>query len=649
MNNSKQRIKTLFVCILLTVFCSSLIVSEVDTFADNRSYEIYEYTINVAVNTDGSADIEEIIRYDFHGSFNGVYRDIDFSRTDGITNFRIYVINMDGSFNEIIPSSENNESKDGTYTDYIAEYGISPYSETIAKYKVYEKSYNERKTFVYQYRFNNVVTKYDDIAEFNRKIVDSNWDVPLNNITINITLPRGASKEEIKVFGHGSLLGESEIINGQKVVFTVPYVMPGEMVETLVLFPTHLVPEAMQIVSKEALPGILENERTLAEEANEQREVARRELEREQTFNIIGTALVGFLTVLWVALFIYVYNKYDKELESDFKQKYYRELPGNYTPAEMSCLMSMGHINTNDITATLMDLVRKRYLILTTERVVKKRLILQDKQIESYAVSINPNAPSSAYLKRHEEFLIEWFIHRLGDGNTIILDNISDYTKSERNATKFCKDYRSFSDLATKEAEKLNFFDKSSDKGKFIIRIAAIMYFIIAFVILFIFETSWALILLFISIFTFIYSVTINKRTRYGNEQKAKWTAFRNFLKDFSRLDKAGLPSIVIWEHYLVYAISLGVAKEVIKQLPLVISEYDYNDGNLTFLSGYGSSIVFTDFTHVLDSTISSVTNAIDNAMNVANSTLSSSSGSGGGFSGGSSGGGGGGGGGGAF
>ena len=58
---------------------------------------------------------------------------------------------MDGSFNEIIPSSENNESKDGTYTDYIAEYGISPYSETIAKYKVYEKSYNERKTFAYQY------------------------------------------------------------------------------------------------------------------------------------------------------------------------------------------------------------------------------------------------------------------------------------------------------------------------------------------------------------------------------------------------------------------------------------------------------------------------------------------------------------------
>ena len=59
-NNSKQRIKTLFVCILLTVFCSSLIVSEVDTFADNRSYEIYEYTINVAVNTDGSPILKKL-------------------------------------------------------------------------------------------------------------------------------------------------------------------------------------------------------------------------------------------------------------------------------------------------------------------------------------------------------------------------------------------------------------------------------------------------------------------------------------------------------------------------------------------------------------------------------------------------------------
>ena len=126
------------------------------------------------------------------------------------------------------------------------------------------------------------------------------------------------------------------------------------------------------------------------------------------------------------------------------------------------------------------------------------------------------------------------------------------------------------------------------------------------------------------------------------------WQAFKNFLRDFSRLDKAEIPSIVIWEHYLVYAVSLGVAKEVIKQLPLVFTDADLHDTSLTFMYGY-SYANFRTFTDVFDRTVNSVDSAISHAVTVANSTNSSSSGGGGGFSGGSSGGGGGGGGGGAF
>ena len=59
------------------------------------------------------------------------------------------------------------------------------------------------------------------------------------------------------------------------------------------------------------------------------------------------------------------------------------------------------------------------------------------------------------------------------------------------------------------------------------------------------------------------------------------WNAFKNFLKDFSRLDKAEIPSIILWEHYLVYAVSLGVAKEVIKQLPIVFTDDDLNNTSL--------------------------------------------------------------------
>jgi uncharacterized membrane protein len=154
--------------------------------------------------------------------------------------------------------------------------------------------------------------------------------------------------------------------------------------------------------------------------------------------------------------------------------------------------------------------------------------------------------------------------------------------------------------------------------------------------------------LLFLGIILLLYSIRIKKRSAYGNEQYAMWNAFKRFLKDFSRLKEAEIPSIVIWEHYLVYAVSLGVAKEVIKQLPLVFKDNDLNNPNLTFL--YGMSYGYLNaFERAFDDAIRTVESSVSSAKAIASSKNSSSSGRGGGFSVGSSGGGGHGGGGGAF
>jgi len=608
------------------------------------SYYISGYTINAVVNPDGSADLEERITYSFSGQFNGALRDIDFSQTGGLVNQKVYVVRENAlrEYTQNAAASLDYAGKPGTYNFVRAG--------NLAHFKVFEPSKNEKKTFAFRYRLNDVVTKYNDIAEFNRKLIDTGWKTRLDNISITITLPAGAAKSQLRVFAHGPLTGESAILDDRTLTFTVPSVSPGAFVETLVLFPPALVPQAKNIVQKNALEGILANEAKLADKANRLREEAKLQAEKEEQeaarLQAIGFPLTILLFLLWLVLIIYIYLKYDRELPHSFEAKYYRELPGEYTPAEMSVLLSMGAAKPRDITATLMDLLRKQQLLLTVETVHKKGLFSR-KESKKYSFSLNEKAPAMP-LKAHEQYLLDWFIGEIGNGSSVDLDDIHAYVKKRSHALDYRKDYAHWLTLVKEEAAQNNFLDSTSRKGKILGILAGVIYVLLGLAIAALLLTAFAVLLTAAGIILVIFSARIKRRTAYGNEQAAMWQAFKNFLKDFSSLDKAEIPSVIIWEHYLVYAISLGVAKEVIRQLPLVFSDQDFDDARLTFMYGatYGH---FANFANVLDDTIHTVEGTINSAAQIANSAKSSASGSGGGFSGGSSGGGGGGGGGGAF
>lgn len=645
----KKRLALLFIAIAVPML--PFITMKADVSAADRSYSISGYNITVNVNTDGSADFQEELTYGFNGSFNGIQRDVDFSLSGGIENQTVYVKsgeNLTG-FTQNQTDSLDYQGAPGTYN--LVRDG------NIAHFKMFEPSQNEDKTFVIKYRMKDAVTVYNDTAEFNRKLVDLEWQVGLQNVYARIILPEGATAEELKVFAHGPLTGESKIVDGRTLDFTVPQLSPGEMMEALVLFPVKLVPASVNKVNEDALPRILDSERKSAEEANKTREEARRqvqEYEKRQAaermqhdrLSSIGTPLAILLFLLWFPLMVLIYIKYDRELKHSFEAKYYRELPGEYTPAEMTVLMTMGSVNSRDIMATLMDLVRKKQLMLTAGKTVKAGFF-GSKEIDDYVIMLNDNAPAEE-LKKHEAFLMTWFIGKIGNGSSVYLEEIKEYVKSRTNALQFKSDYDKWISLVKEEADSNKFFDESGSTGRLIGVLSGLGFFGAGIAITAAMYAPVAVISILQGIFMIIFSARIRRRTAYGNEQHAMWHAFKNFLKDFSRLDKAEMPSIVLWEHYLVYAISLGVAKEVIKQLPIVFNDSDLDNSHLTYMHGAAFGY-FSGFATVFNSTISTVESSIANAVSIASSTSSSSSGGGGGFSGGSSGGGGGGGGGGAF
>ena len=244
-----------FICVLAAVFIFFALLP--NGIAEAKSYDVIKYDITIEVKANGDAEVIEKITYDFSGDFNGVYRNIPLDGTDGCKDVKVYV-EEDGALREFSPGWGNNKN----------EYELSR-DDDMLTLKVYEKTSSREKTFVYTYTLKNVAERYNDIGVFNRKVIDKNWEVPLKNISIEIRIPEGATKDELKVFAHGPLEGYSEIIDDRTFSFYVGEVMPGTFVETLAVFPPNLIPDSSRVSNRDELPAILENEQKLADQAND--------------------------------------------------------------------------------------------------------------------------------------------------------------------------------------------------------------------------------------------------------------------------------------------------------------------------------------------------------------------------------------------
>jgi len=593
--------KNKLVFFLFSIFfiCTCLISPNIRIKAVSSSLLINKYNVNAEVLSNGDMQVEENVDFTFGGSFNGVTKEILFPEGTSIDNL---IVNEGGKNYRKVSSAVKGNSD---------VYTLEPKSSGATLLWIYEPSSNMERSFKISYIIKNAVKKYSDTGELYWKFIGNENKTPIGETSINIKLPAEAKKEDIRIFAHGPLTGNSSIVDNRTVNLTMNNLPEGRYVEARVLFPIQLIPGAKRVYAEEALIKILSEETALTDEANKVREEARNQMQnggynnypsklpyKEESNTDFGGILIFILLGGGIYLWVYLKNKYGSDPAPDFDGKYYRELPGDYTPAVMSILY-YGSASNRDITATLMNLIRKKYLKLETLKIQKKKLFGKKEEIDYVIYRLK--SPNNSLLA-HEEFLMEWLLNDLGDGNCIAFSSIKEVTSQTRAAIEFRNKYNIWCSLVKEDAEIYNFFE---------------------------------------------YSGVLNFRHRsiYGSSQFARWKAFKNFLQDFSNLKDAEPPSLVLWEHFLVYAISLGVAQRVLQQLTIVITEddmyqYGYDLNMLTFLyysqlNNAGENI----FSQIQDIT-STFTDLTDSAMAIANSSNSSGSGDGGGFSGGGFGGG---------
>jgi uncharacterized membrane protein len=554
-----------------------------------KSYDFPNVQIDARVDPDGSLWITERRTFSFDGEFSWATYTLERHGWTGVTD--VTVADEQGRYA-------------ATSTGAPRSYQVT-FSEREMAVKWHFTAADEEKTFTIEYRVAGAVKRYRDTAELFWRFVGSDWEVPTRLVNIAVRIP-GASRDDLRAWGHGPLNGVVDL-HAEAVALRVEDLDPQTLVEARILFPASLVPGAA-LIDADGLARILGEEARLAREANL--------LRMTPLLNLaLFPAALGAALLFWFILYL----RRGKEHRIRLEQPYLREPPATYRPAILGALLRWGTPSGVDFAASIMDLARRGYVMIQQEGDDVFRFTRVDR----------PEASLSGSDHAALALLFRW-----AKGAGITDKEFRSASWRQGDAVRM---FRAWQHAVEAEARKERFFDEESrrlqtrlDRAFPIVALGGIIL-----TLLIIIQFRLWLVTGFVAFplaagFLTMLKGPLARRSVAGATHLAQWRAFRRFLRDFSTLEDAPPPAIALWEIYLPYAVSLGVADRVIRQFPKVYREQaaTYSPGWYASTRGIGGSTRGMPLGN-----LSSLSRSISRSIAIASTPRSSSSGSGGGFS----------------
>ena len=572
------------------------------------SFRIEKLDIEANLQKDGSMVVSEAVTYDID-EINGVYFDIDAKGFGELQYIQVFEDDSTGGFKEVDSSN----------------YEVSV-SDELYRIKLYSKNHNNRRTFKFVYKLPEAITVYDDVAQFNRKMVGQEWQQGINYITAKVIIPVSSSYDNsnILVFGHGPLTGEVDK-EGNTVIYKLNNYYPGDFLEAHILMEPEIFSEynKSKIVHKDMKQKLLDMEAKLADEANAERDKAIRQQEMiNKVFEKPGL-IFGVLSSIWGALMYYIHVIFKRKNKvKNSVGKYLRELPDNSSPALVGGFMT-NSINDNEILATIVDLVRRK--VLTLENSDKNSIIMLTGSTEN--------------LSAQEKAIVDIYINDFGDGKSLDLKSFGFFQKVPMSVARKFEKWRA---MVQSEMNRKNLtYQGLGCLGVIFFAFFPMIFTFAGLVIGMITGNKMFLLIVVMGIILFVSGAKARYPRKELAEAKDKWQAFKNFLSDYSQLEEAKITSVHLWEQYFVYAVALGVSDKVVKAYKKALDMGVIND-----VQGVNSLAYSPIFNPMFSRSFSNLNGMVSRTNSgassaIASSRRSSSSGGGGGFSSRSSGGGG--------
>ncbi|MDO4775600.1 MAG: DUF2207 domain-containing protein [Aerococcaceae bacterium] len=546
--------------------------------------------------------------------------------------YRVGIVDEDGS---ILYFVENSSGEPRTFQ-------TSTRNE-MTTFKVFYPSERQSVTFVYEYTIDKLVTNYSDTAELNRKVVGSETNYWMD-VTAKIILPgEVTNKEDFRAWGHGAPQGTVSLAveNGRSVVNVEVHNNPaGQNVEIHTIFPTSMTPNNTNIVEEARKEQIIAEEEAQVKEDQEA-------LAKKQRNYHLQSILAALTIPIMPGVAVWYYMRKRRKMNPNPVKlpKHIYGLPADITPAIMASAVLRSEPNADDFAATVVDLARKGFIQLEEVRKEKRGLFGMG---ESSTALITPvkNMPNLNLLQKHERHVLEYVTPTDGP---ITLESMDDLMRDEKSFRK--SQYRlweKFRNYASLMGEQMS---RPAHSQRMFSLFFAVMGFISAQVmtgvalalasemratnyskIYIAMGAGGALVSLLIILLSFIRPI----RSEQEDRMRQEWTGFANMLRDIGQFNLREIGSLELWEEYLVYAISLGVADKVLEAMKMTFTPAEFEA--LGHTRGYYANPYF-----ITNTMRHSVASSVSVAQPPAQYSGTNTGGFGGGFSGGSSGGSGGG------
>jgi uncharacterized membrane protein len=591
-----------------------------------KDFSITSVTVDATVQPNGDVRITDTRTLDFSGSYHFVYWDLSTRGSEGIV-VQGAAGPAAGDAGTTVPYELSQSSIVGAQSGEVGTYAVADQG-TIVTVQLNFDVTDATVSFTVDYVAKGAAKRWSDTAELYWQFVGEDVAVESRDVSVTVHLPDGVSSDQVRAWAHGPLWGTVTIEPDASVVMTVDPLPASTFVEGRILFPATALAGA-PVSTTPMLDKVLAEEKQLADDANRSRLWARVKV------GLWGVLGVGVPLVALV-LIVLLYVRYGREPKTQFNAQYLRDFPQPQLPPALAAFIwRMGSVGSDDVTATLLDLVNRK--IIDLERVVvQEDGLFGSKDRMTYKLTLHDERLEE--LLDYERQLCKFLFHQIADGDELVLSELKDLAKTHR--TAFAKGFQTWKSKVEKEGEERGYLDPQADRMAFTAAAFAFVA-IVASGAAAIFSGFWWFFLgIPVGLVLIFVARAVKRRSQEAAELHAQYAALERYLKDFGRLDEKPPDAIVLWEQFLIYAVVFGIADQVAKamtvKIPEVVNDPAFRTPYILWwgIPGDGGGL----------SAFSEMHQSFSQAVSVATSSSSSGSGGGGGFSGGGGGGGGGGG-----